>query len=107
MTTIRQVVEQNVDRSYIQHGARAITALERREQQAVAALRRYAEGRGLQRGEVDSLLQDAGLMERPQTQAASGGPAQVSLEGIAADLQRLHQRLDSASEQAGRHGIRF
>lgn len=106
MSTIRQVVEANLDRSYLSHGERAIRALEQREAQAVETIRRAASSAGI---DAEQALIDAGLVQ-PRTSSVNESSAQsgdISLEGIAQSLQRIEQRIDRAAQQAERHGIRF
>lgn len=104
MSTIRDVVNDNVAAQYRSYAESAIQALEAREAEAVETLREAASSAGISSEAMNEVLVDAGLMEETPT---ATNPNQISLEGIARQLTQINQRLDRAAQQVQRHGIRF
>jgi hypothetical protein len=100
MSTIREVVGQNVQAQYLPYGNQAIAALERREAQAVETIRQAARAEGLNGTRVEAVLQRAGLVQPPAP------AADTTNQRLIADLQRQVRDLTRRVEDAARTTLR-
>lgn len=95
---------------YASQAEPVIAALEGREDNIIARLRATAETYGLADGEIEGILIDCGLVEEPTPEPVVAEGTQ-SIEAMIATLteevRTLSGRLDTAANQASRHGIRF
>lgn len=114
MSTIRNTIETPLRQSglgsYMRQAEPVIAALEEREEQIKAALRAFAEDQGLSSNEVTDLFVECGLEERapePEVADTGGQSTEALIASVLEEVRSIKSRLDSASQQASRHGIRF
>ncbi len=108
--SIRETVSQTLPQQYLSYGGDAISALEQREQQIVTGLTEFARSKGLDDDEIREAFASVGLT-MPEPPSALGAETSESgdhtLQQVLQEVRNLAQRIESASQQASRHGIRF
>lgn len=106
--TIRNTVAENIgSQSYLSYAEPVVTALQAREDQIKEGLREFAEGKGLSSQEVTNLFVQVGLEQPAPTPEPVNAEGESDVAALLREVRALNQRLDSASQQAARHGIRF
>lgn len=114
MTSIRDAVQGALSPAHMTYAEGAIRACEQREAEMVASLSERAVSEfGLPRDRVEAVLRESGFTTAAApgfstgSESDPGGGAQITLEGIAARLDRLDRRIETASRAAERVGVRF
>jgi hypothetical protein len=115
VSTIRNTIETTLQQAglsgYMRQAEPVVAVLEEREEQIKDHLRAFAEGNGLAPGEVTALFVECGLEEErapePEVAATGGQSMEALIASVLEEVRSMKNRLDSASQQASRHGIRF
>lgn len=108
--TITETLRSNGLSSYARSAEPVIAALEEREQGALDVIQQKGVALGATVEQIESILIEAGLVEptpEPEVTNAEPQTLEAMIASLTETVQGLVQRLDSASQQASRHGIRF
>lgn len=104
--TVAESLRTNGIGSYEESAEPVIVALEEREQTIKNGLYDFAVSKGLSGDEVEALFVEVGLSD-PAPEPVEPQSIEAMIATLTDEVRSLSSRLDSASEQASRHGIRF